>query len=307
MSDLHQILDDYLTTRHAMGYKLQHADRYLLDFVDSVLIQGSNSITTKLALQWTTKPPGVSLRRQATRLSIVRQFALYAQAFDPRTEIPPHQLVPRAFRRLTPYIYSRDDIDKLLEAARTQRHHLSASTDTTLLGLLAVTGMRVGEVIRLDRRDVNADRCLLVVRGTKFGKSRELPLHPSTVEALGRYARSRDRLVPIQYSSRLFLSRNGTPLFYSNVLWRFHRLVRRAGLTNRGPRRPRIHDLRHTFTVRTLIDWYRAGVEVESRLPLLSTYLGHVDPTTTYWYITAVPELLALVSERSQHSHEVRP
>ncbi len=305
MNDLHKILDDYLATRHAMGYKLQHADRHLLDFVGSVLAQGSSSITTKLALQWATKPAGASPKRQATRLGIVRQFALYAQSFDPRTEVPPPQLIPCSSRRPTPYIYSKEDIDMLLEAARSQRDRLSASTDTTLLGLIAVTGMRVGEAIRLDRRDIDDDRGLLVIRETKFGKSRELPLHPSTVEALGRYTRSRDRFLPIQYSSHLFLSRSGKPLIYNNVHRRFHRLIGRTGLVNHSPRRPRIHDLRHTFAVRTLIGWYRAGVEVESRLPLLSTYLGHLNPTMTYWYLTAVPELLLLVSERCQRAHEV--
>jgi len=306
VSNLHQILDDYLATRHAMGYKLQHADRRLLEFVESVLAQGGSSITTKLALQWATKPAGASPRWWATRLGLVRQFALYAQSFDPQTEVPPHHLLPSPSRRLTPYIYSKQDIGRLLEEARTQRDHLSASTDTTLLGLIAVTGMRVGEAIRLDRHDFNPDQALLVIRETKFGKSREIPLHPSTVEALDCYARRRDRLLPIQHSSRLFLSRGGTPLIYANIHRRFHCLIDRANLANRSPRRPRIHDLRHTFAVRTLIGWYRAGVDVESRLPLLSTYLGHLNPTMTYWYLTAVPELLLLVSERCCRAQEVR-
>ena len=307
MSNLHQILADYLATRRAMGYKLQHADRRLLEFVELVLAQGSSCITTKLALQWATKPLGASPAWFASRLGLIRQFALYAQAFDPGTEVPPHHLICHVSRRPTPYIYSQEDIQRLLEAARRQRHRLSACTDVTLLGLLAVTGMRVGEAIRLDRRDLDHDRALLVVRQTKFGKSRELPLHRSTVEALGRYARTRDRLIPLQYSSRLFLSRSGKPLFYSNVHHRFHRLIDRAGLANGSPRRPRIHDLRHTFAARTLIDWYRSGVEVQPRLPLLSAYLGHLDPTMTYWYLTAVPELLRLVSERCRLSQEVRP
>jgi len=307
MSNLHQILTDYLATRRAMGYKLQHADRRLLEFVESVLAQGSSCITTKLALQWATQPLGASPAWFASRLGLIRQFALYAQAFDPRTEVPPHHLICHVSRRPTPYIYSEQDIQRLLEVARTQRHRLSAWTDGTLLGLLAVTGMRVGEAIRLDRRDLDHHRALLVVRETKFGKSRELPLHRSTVEALRRYARTRDRLIPLQYSSRLFLSRSGKPLFYSNVHLRFHRLIDRAGLATASPHRPRIHDLRHTFASRTLIGWYRSGVEVQSRLPLLSTYLGHRDPTMTYWYLTAVPELLRLVSERCSLSHEVRP
>ena len=305
MSGLQEILDDYMVTRHAMGYKLQHADRRLLEFVGSVLAQGSSSITTKVAVQWASKPAEASPKWWAKRLGIVRQFALYAQAFDPRIEVPPHQLILCSSRRLTPYVYSKEDIDKLLDAARAQRDHLSASTDTTVLGLIAVTGMRVGEAIRLERRDLDHERGLLVVRETKFGKSRELPLHPSTVEALDHYARSRDRLLPIQYSSRFFLSRKGKPLIYANVHRRFYRLIDRAGLANCSPRRPRIHDLRHTFAVRTLIGWYRAGVDVQSRLSLLSTYLGHFDPTMTYWYLTAVPELLLLVSERCQRAHEV--
>ncbi|HET6498210.1 MAG TPA: tyrosine-type recombinase/integrase [Coriobacteriia bacterium] len=305
MSDLYQILDDYIATRHAMGHKLEHADRRLHEFVDSVLAAGSSSITTKLALQWTTKPVGAAPAWLARRLGIVRQFALYAQSFDPRTEVPPPHLLPQPSRRPTPYIYSEEDIDRLLEAARSQRIHLSACTDTALLALLAITGIRVGEAIKLDRRDLDEDRGLLVVRESKFGKSREIPLHPSTVEALRRYVRNRDRLLPVQYSSQLFLSQVGKPLLYRCVQSRFQRLIDRAGLANRSPRRPRIHDLRHSFVARTLIGWYRSGVEVESRLPLLSTYLGHINPATTYWYLTAVPELLALVNERCQRRHEV--
>jgi integrase len=307
VNTLHQILDDYLATRRAMGYKLQHADRRLLEFIELVLAQGSSYITTALALQWATKPAGAAPKYWAKRLGMVRQFALYARAFDPRTEVPPHHLIPYSSRRPTPYIYSKQDIERLLEAARRQRDRLSATTDTTLLGLLAVTGMRVGEAIRLDRRDLDHERGLLVVRGSKFGKSRELPLHPSTVEALDRYARCRDRLIPLQYSSALFLSRSGKPLIYNNVHLRFHRLIDRAGLAKAGRRRPRIHDLRHAYAVRTLIDWYRSGLEVQSRLPLLSTYLGHLNPAMTYWYLTAVPELLLLVSERCRPSEGVRP
>lgn len=307
MNSLHQILADYLATRRAMGYKLRHADRRLLEFVQSVLAQGSSSITTKLALQWATQPLGASPNWFASRLGLIRQFALYAQAFDPRTEVPPHHLICHVSRRPTPYIYSQQDIQRLLAAARGQRDRLSACTDMTLLGLLAVTGMRVGEAIRLDRRDLDPNRAVLLVRETKFGKSRELPLHRSTVQALGRYARTRDRLLPLQYSSRLFLSRSGKPLIYSNVHRRFHRLIDRAGLATASPRRPRIHDLRHTYAAQTLIGWYRSGVQVQSRLPLLSTYLGHLNPTMTYWYLTAVPELLLLVSERCRLYQEVRP
>jgi integrase len=183
---------------------------------------------------------------------------------------------------------------------------MTAITYVTFLSLLAVTGMRVSEAINLDRCDVGGDEGVLTVRLTKFGKSRELPLHPSTVNALEVYARTRDRLLPLQRSSSFFLSEAGTRLIYNNVHFKFHRLIDRAGLADRRPHRPRIHDLRHTFAIRTLINWYRAGVEVEPRLPVLSTYMGHVSPTSTYWYLTAVPELLALVSERAERAHEVR-
>ena len=306
MSGLRQILDSYLATRHAMGYKLQHAGRRLLQFVGFLETQESSFITTKLALEWARQPAEVTPKWWAKRLGLVRQFAKHAHAFDPRTEIPPCDLIPYPRHRPEPYIYSNDDIQKLLAVARSRPDPMTAATFVTLLSLLAVTGMRVSEAIKLDRRDLDGNEGILTVRATKFGKSRELPLHPSTMEALKAYARTRDRLLPLQRSSSFFLSRVGKPLIYNNVHLRFHCLIDQAGLAGRPPRRPRIHDLRHSFAVRTLINWYRAGVEVEPRLPLLSTYLGHINPTMTYWYLTAVPELLALVNERAERAHEVR-
>jgi len=306
VSNLHKLLEDYLATRHAMGYKLQHAGRRLLEFIEFLLAQGSSFVTIKLSLEWATKPSETSPQWKSKRLSLVRQFALYAHAFDPRTQIPPPSLIPYSRQRPHPYIYSQADIDKVLNAARSHTDSLIASTHVTLIALIAVTGMRVGEAIRLDRHDIDYDRGILVVRQTKFGKSRELPLHPSTIEALRAYAYFRDRHLPVQHASSFFLSRRGKRLIYQNVHFKFHRFINQAGLANRRPRRPRIHDLRHSFAVRILIDWHRAGVEVQSRLPLLSTYMGHVDPAMTYRYLTAVPELLILVSERAQRTPEVR-
>jgi len=307
VNDLRHLLDSYLATRRAMGYTLQYADRRLLEFVGFLETQGSSFITIKLATAWATQSPEAAPRTLTNRLGLVRQFAKYTHAFDPRTEIPTCDLIPYSRRRPEPYIYSPDDIDKILEVARSLPDPLIAATHVTLLGLLAVTGMRIHEAVQLDRRDIDRGQCLVTVRGTKFGKSRELPLDPSTMVALEAYARTRDRLLPLQHSSHFFLSRCGKPLIYNCVHFKFHRLIDRAGLAHRHPRRPRIHDLRHTFAVRTLINWYRSGVDVEPRLPLLSTYLGHVNPNMTYWYLTAVPELLALVSERAERAHEVRP
>jgi integrase/recombinase XerD len=176
---------------------------------------------------------------------------------------------------------------------------LIAATYRTLIGLLAVTGIRVGEVINLDRDDLDLDEGVLIVRQGKFGKSRELVLHPSTVTALRDYAALRDRTRPWTWTRAWFISSSGARLNYKNVHYRFHQLTQAAGL---GPRsatcRPRIHDLRHTFAVTTLLGWYRSGVDVQARLPLLSTYLGHVDPGDTYWYLTATPELMRVVSKR---------
>jgi integrase len=174
----------------------------------------------------------------------------------------------------------------------------------TLIGLLAVTGMRVGEAIRLDRTDIDSQRALLVVRDSKFGKSRELAVDPSTITALRRYLGRRDRPVPADPTAAVFTSATGTRLIYCNVHLAFKRIAGHAGLRPRSAAcRPRPHDLRHTFAVNTILDAYRSG-DVQSRLPLLSTYLGHVHPKDTYWYLQAAPELLALAGQRlERHLH----
>jgi integrase len=190
-----------------------------------------------------------------------------------------------------------------MEAAGKLKRPMRAETYTTLIGLLATTGLRVGEAIRLDRRDVNAKLRVLVIRESKFGKSREVPLHETTAKALATYARRRDRFCPHYRTPSFFLSTVGTRLIYKNVHRTFHALVTQANLQQRrAPCRPRLHDLRHSFAVRTLLSWYRAGVNVEVRLPLLSTYLGHINPASTYWYLSAVPELLALVCQRLEQA-----
>jgi integrase len=242
------------------------------------------------------------------RLAAVRPFARYLAAIIPGTQIPPPGLLPGPVsRRAVPYLYSGSEITALMAAAGAIRTPLRAATCQTLTGLLAVTGMRAGEVIRLDRTDLDWEHGLLTVRGGKFGKSRQLPLHPATVTALASYAALRDAHCPRPVTAAFFVSIAGTRLIYKNVHRTFHQLTRQAGLQPRSPAcRPRIHDLRHTFAVTTLAGWYRDGGDVAARLPLLSTWLGHADPADTYWYLTGTPELLALAAARLDTPGEPR-
>ena len=299
MIALRDALREYLTVRRALGFKLERAARLLPDFVTFLEILGARTITTSLALQWAKQPPNGPPQWWAERFSIARGFAKHLQAFDARTEVPPAELLPRRTRRATPFLYSPRDIDSLMEAARKLCPPLRAATYSTLIGLLAVTGMRVGETIRLDRQDIDWTHRLLVVRHSKFGKSREVALHDTTVEALRGYARLRDRTVRQVRAPSFLLSIRGTRLIYKNVHRTFLDLVRGAGLQRRSAHcRPRPHDLRHSFAVSTLLDWYRDGLDVEARLPLLSTYLGHFAPSSTYWYLSAAPELMGLAGRR---------
>jgi integrase/recombinase XerD len=308
MKPLRHRLDEYLSLRRGLGFKLERAGRLLPDFVAFLERHRAHAITTKLALGWAKQPPDGHPAWWAERLSIVRGFAKHLQAIDPRTEVPPTDLLPRQVRRATPYLYSEQDIARLVAAAWQLRIPLRAATYATFLGLLAVTGMRVGEAIRLDRRDVDWKNRLLIVRHSKFGKWREIPLHDTTVNALRAYARLRDRTDLRPRVAAFFLSTVGTRLIYMNVVTTFWQLLRTIGLQPRTGRcRPRLHDMRHTFAVRTLIEWYRAGVDVQARMPALSTYLGHFDPSSTYWYLSAAPELLALAAQRLESVRRERP
>jgi integrase/recombinase XerD len=261
-----------------------------------------------LALRWAQEPQQVQPAEWAARLSYVRSFARYWSATDSRTEIPSVGLLPFRRGRATPYIYSRSDICALLKAATTlsPARGLRPRTYCALFGLLAVTGMRIGEIIHLSCDDVDLDQGLLTIRLTKFGKSRLIPLHASTVKKLTQYAHLRDQLHPRPSTPRFFLSNQGTSLTDCMVRWTFVKLTRQIGLRKSGESfGPRIHDLRHRFAVNTLLNWYRNGVDVEQRLPVLSTFLGHVHVTDTYWYLSAVPELLALTKDRLEKRWEV--
>jgi integrase len=305
MKSLAKAVDEYIALRFALGFKLHNAKSLLRNFVAFLKARGSRVITTELALQWAQQPRNATPNTHAKRLSVVRRFALHHRAFDPRTEVPPSDLIPRRKQRKTPHIYSEDEIAALMRESRRLPHPLRSATYTTLIGLLAVTGMRVGEAIALDYQDVDWQRALLTVRATKFGKTREVPIHASTLASLHAYATRRDVRRLRRASPSFFISSAGTRLRRQNVSFEFAHLLQLAGLEHCPRRRPRIHDLRHTFAMRIVCDWYRAGVDVERRLPCLSTYLGHVSPSSTYWYLTATPDLLSIASKRAERAWKV--
>lgn len=298
-SELRTHLEDYLILRRSLGFGLVRAGKLLHQFVDFCEASGVTTVTTEAALLWARLPGGESAYWWAFRLSIVRVFARHLQAVDPATEVPPTGVFPVVKQRIVPYPYTEGDIARLMEAATRLRYPLHAATYRTLVGLLAVSGMRVGEAIGLDRDDVYLKAGTVLIRNGKFGQSRELPLHPSTVSVLRDYVQRRDELCPSPKASSFFVSVAGTRLDYTRVQPVYARLCRQVGLVAHSPRcRPRIHDLRHRFAVTTLLGWYRAGADVEAMMPLLSTYMGHTEPKWTFWYLTATPELLALVGER---------
>jgi integrase/recombinase XerD len=303
MSPLATALADYLTVRRRLGFKLVRAGQLLRDFVAFMDEHDATTVTTELAMAWATRPSDGQPAWWGARLSAVRIFARHLQTIDLATEVPPADILPARRQRATPYLYSASDIDALIAAARRLRSEHRAATYATLIGLLAVTGMRVGEAIRLDLDDIDWSAGSLTIRASKFGKSREVVLHPTTTEALRAYARRRQQLCARPGMPSFFVSTTGSRLIYQNVHSTFHQLVGVAGLAPRSPRcRPRPHDLRHTFAVNTLLAWYRDGLDVVSRIHLLSTYLGHLEPSHTYWYLSASPELLGLVAERLERT-----
>jgi integrase len=297
---LRQSLAEYLAVRRALGYKLEGTERLLGQFLDYLDANGADQITVEHALAWATLP-GRGRHWHAMRLGAVRGFAHYLHEVDPRVEVPAADLLPDKSGRAVPYLYTDEQIAALIDAAGTLRIAHKSATFRTLFGLLAATGMRIGEAIALDRSDFDADSGTLTVRNAKFGKSRELPLHPSTTGALTRYLARRDRPRPVGPTEALLVSTVGTRLLMSDVQTAFRALRARAGILPRSAAcRPRLHDLRHSFAVRTLLDAYRTDGDPGPRIAALSTYLGHVNPGKTYWYLHAAPELLELASGRLQ-------
>jgi integrase/recombinase XerD len=299
MTGLREALAGYLDLRRGLGFKLARDEKLLEQFIGWLEDRGTTTVTVADALAWATLPAGASPGWLRMRITVVRGFAAYLATLDPSAEVPPARLLPGGSRRAVPYLYSAADITALIAQAARLRTPLRPATLQTLIGLLAVTGMRIGEVIALGDGDFDPGQGMLLVRHAKLGKHRLIPLHPSTVTAVQDYRRLRDQVFPRPASEALLVSAAGTRLLHDNVSVTFTRLARRAGLAARpGGSRPRIHDLRHSFAVATLLDWCRDGGEVAARMPLLSAYLGHADPAGTYWYLHAAPELLAEAARR---------
>jgi integrase/recombinase XerD len=300
VNTLEQDLADYLRLRLSLGHELAEARWVLPGLVTYLNARGSSTVTTEAALAWAQQSPmGQGSSVGPRRMTAARGFARYLAGIHPGTEIPPLGLMPHRQRWRPPFIYSPDDVDAVIsQARRSIVSPLRAATYDTLIGLLAVSGLRIGEAIKLDRGDVDWAEGVLLIRESKFGKSRLVPLHGSAIEALAAYAALRDELQPRPNQPSFFVSLTRNRLSYAVVSQTFRRLVDGADVGIGSPSPPRLHDLRHTFAVRTLLGWYRNGQDVQAKLPALSTYLGHREPASTYWYLSATPELLALAAAR---------
>ncbi len=311
MTALAEAVRDYLAVRRALGAQFHTVERHLKRFVEFAAREHAEVITTDLALRWATAPGPASTCTRAACLADVRRFAAWRSVDDPRTEIPPVDLLPCRRVRRPPYVYTDEEIVRIVEGARQLPSLLGlrAQTSATLFGLLAVTGLRLSEALGIDRDEVDLEGGVLVVRRAKLGKTRFLPLHESTCAALRRYGEQRDRLRPRVATKAFFVTEQGTRVIASNAERTFATVSQTIGLRPRlaGGRRgrgPRLHDMRHRFAVRTLVRWYREGRDVERELPKLVTYLGHAHVANTYWYFEAVPELLELAAARAARAPE---
>lgn len=302
MSALGTALAEYLGVRRALGYKLTEAGRVLGRFVAHLDALGVDTVTVTVALAWATET-GSGCGGVARRLQAIRGFAFYLQALDPANEVPPAGLVPTRTARRVPHLYTDADIAALMAAARSLGPPLRAATTEAVIGLLAVTGMRIGEVLALDITDVDWDTGVLTVWLAKFNKARHVPLAPTATKALADYRQLCQRLAPTAPTRAFFVTPRERRLGYSGFREVFARLLETTGVGSASGRL-RIHDFRHSFAVRTLLGWYRDGADVHALLPRLSTYLGHVAPSSTYWYLNAAPELMALAAGRLERSGE---
>lgn len=305
MSALRRAAEDYLAMRRSLGYKLERQGAMLTDFIGYLEDAGAATVTVEAALAWAVLPAGAAPVWHKHRLSTARGFAAYLKTLDSACQVPPRRLLAGPAERVMPYLYSQEEITALVQAAGTLARPLQAATYQALISLLAVTGLRAGEAIRLARADVGLDTALITVANTKFGKSRLVPLHPATAGMLRRYAARRDELSPAPAADAFFLSSTCRPLLITSIDATFARLLGMAGITvPPGHARPRVHDLRHTMAVNTLLEWYRSGADVPALMPSLSTWLGHGDPASTFWYLHASPELFALAAGMLQASQE---
>ena len=300
-------VQDYLAMRRGLGFKLHDAGVGLLSFVSFMEGRHARRITTRLALEWAQKSKSVLPAEWARRLSFVRGFARYRSSIDAQTQIPPSGLLPYRPKRAQPYFYTDQEIERLLAAALDlpSAGGLKGHKYRCLFGLLSVSGLRISEALNLKLEDVDLHEGVLTIWKTKFGKSRLVPLHPSTQKVLSDYLRRRSRFLAGRSACHVFVSGTGNRLDMGAVHRTFYVLSRQIGL--RGPSAshgPRLHDFRHRFALQALLHWYRSGQEIEPRLPILSTYLGHVHVADTYWYLSACPELMGLAVERLERHWE---
>lgn len=300
MSRLRTAAKDYLTMRRTLGFKLTSQGRLLMEFISFCEQRGLEHVRSDAAICWATNPPNGGQDRvyHARRLMVVRSFARHLAAIDPATQIPPPDVLSYHYRRVTPHVFTTQQIQALMGAADGLRPAMRAATWRMLLGLLAVTGMRISEACNLNVDDIDQGGAVRIVN-SKFNKSRQVWLHPTTLDALAVYRRQRQILCPSSTGPALLINSYGSRLKPDTAPHIFAQLVDAAGIVARpGQRRPRLHDIRHSVAVWTLMDFYRDGGDVQARLPLLSTWLGHADPKSTYWYLQAVPELLTLAAGR---------
>jgi integrase/recombinase XerD len=299
MKSLQEHVDDYLRLRRALGFKLERNGQLLPQLAAYLQAAGASTVKCELAISWAKQPAGAHPRYWAARLTIARGFAAYMQTIEPATEVPPAGVFAVRYQRPTPYLWSGQEVCRLLGQARALRPPLRAASYEALFGLLAVTGMRVGEAIALARDDVDLGEGVITISEqiAKRGRARLVPLHPSTVDALARYAAARERLCPKPRSSAFFLSAIGTAIYRESVSKTLGQITTALGLRTASVH-PRTHDLRHSFAVNTLIGWQRSGVRIDERIIALSTYLGHTSPAETYWYLTATPELMWAAAQR---------
>lgn len=308
MSPLEAALGDYLRLRRSLGHKLADTERHLVRFVAYLDAIGTDIVTVQASLGFVLDPdldPASTIPLR--RLTAVRGFARHLAATDSRTQVLPAGLVGYRARRRIPYLFTDDELAALVRSVRAGTpSRFRADTLETLIGLLAVTGLRIGEALTLDGGDIDWDAAVIRVRDSKFHKGRDVPVSTSTLAALSAYQRRRNRQPHARRTTRLFVSLAGTQIAYSNFCHTFRNAVASAGIGIDAPSRPRIHDLRHRFAVRTVLGWYRAGLDVEALLPRLSTYLGHREPRFTYVYLTATPELLGQAAARLEATQAAR-
>jgi integrase len=290
----------YLEFKRSCGYKFDAQGKELMLFARYAELSGhKGSLTLELAVRWAKLPENADRQYWAIRYDHVRRFSQYIRLFDPDTEILPKGLLGPLRKRPSPHIYSEDEIASLLKEASnlTNGNGIAPHTYVTLFGLLFCTGLRISEAINLLCENVDLKTGILTIKETKFKKSRIVPVHPSTLQALRQYANFRQYYHPKNETKMFFLNDNGTPINYNGVLYVFIKISKKLGLRHAG-KKPKIHSIRHSFVARRITKWYQEGADLNSKILSLSTYLGHVEIRDTYWYLSSVPELLNIVSQK---------